>query len=208
MVLWSFPSNAATAWMISIALWLHECKFKISSIQGLNLRLTEMNAFRNHLERQRPPKYIFFDLVKTKWDWMQNYVKPVISQFCASRQPPAFIGREKKKFNFSSFKFSFILKSFVLSYISKIFQHPKYWHTNPIRIMSIVAGWIQHKMFSFVWLEMFSERNIFSLSILCPIKDSRVCRLEWSDINVSLITLLKVNRNLQEIWEERKVCLK
>ena len=46
-----------------------------------------------------------------------------------------------------------------------------------------------------------------SLSILCPIKDSRVCRLEWSDINVSLITLLKVNRNLQEIWEERKVCL-
>ena len=68
--------------------------------------------------------------------------------------------------------------------------------------------WIQHKMFSFVWLEMFPEGNIFSLSILCPIKDSRVCRLEWSDINVSLITLLKVNRNLQEIWEERKVCLK
>ena len=139
MVLWSFPSNAATAWMISIALWLHECKFKISSIQGLNLRLTEMNAFRNHLERQRPPKYIFFDLVKTKWDWMQSCIKPVISQFGASRRPPAFIGREKKKFNFSSFKFSFILKSFVLSYISKIFQHPKYWHTNPIRIMSIVA---------------------------------------------------------------------
>ena len=93
-----FHGNAG-AWMISIARWLHKCKFKINSIRGMNFRLTVMNAFRNSVERQRPVKDIYFDLVKTKWDWMQSFVKPVISGGRLAvhpTNPPTFIEREKQ----------------------------------------------------------------------------------------------------------------
>ena len=174
-----FQSNAGIAWMISIALWLQKCKFKINSIWGLNLRLTEMNALRNHLERQRPAKYRFSDLVKSKWDWMQSSVKPVFSQFGASRRPtlpPSCIYWEK--FNISSFKFSFILKSFVLSYISKIFRHQKYWHTNPIRIMNvadIILSQIQNKI-----SVLFSEGNIFPFQYC--VQSRILVFVGWNDV--------------------------
>ena len=165
-----------------------------------------MNAFRNSVERQRPVKDIYFDLVKTKWDWMQSFVKPVISGGRLAvhpTNPPTFIEREKQ----------------IQFLIFQIFFHPQIlcsllWlqSTSTTEILTYKSNphyeYCCYKYKVLVWLEMFEERNIFSLSIWYPIKDSRVCRLEWCDINVSLITLLKVNRNLQEIWDERKVCLK
>ena len=93
--------------------------------------------------------------------------------------PPAFIERrEEKKFNFSSFKFSFILKSFVLSYISKIFRHQKYWHTNPIRIMNvadIISSRIQNKI-----SVLFSEGNIFPFQYC--VQSRILVFVGWNDV--------------------------
>ena len=74
-------------------------------------------------------KDISFDLVKTKCDWIGIDVKPVISGSRLAVQavnPPAFIEREKKKFYFSSFKFSFMFKSFVLTQTTHLFWKETY----------------------------------------------------------------------------------